>query len=330
MSQFVQEKLGYLVEGSGPTVVLLHSSMSSKNQWHSLIKKMRDTNRVIAIDLLGYGQSNFPNRLAADKNFVLENEVDSIVATLSGLISAGESVHIVGHSYGGAVALRCAYQFPLRIKSLTLYEPVAFHLLSYGDSGLIHILSLVDTIESLLIRDKKFEATAHFVNFWRGEGAFDKLDDVQQMQSMRCLNKTILDFQALLSERATLEDYRHIEAPCCLIGGLQSQPVAHQVLARLSTMFGASRKMIWLPAGHMAPITNPDLVEPHIIDFIARIDANDDASSSASAVITHAEEAPQGRREAMPSEFGRISTERAVGELSLLPLASRLFSPIYF
>ena len=42
---------------------------------------------------------------------------------------AGEAVHIVGHSYGGTVALEAARSLGRRTRSLTLIEPVAFHLL---------------------------------------------------------------------------------------------------------------------------------------------------------------------------------------------------------
>jgi hypothetical protein len=191
----------------------------------------------------------------------------------------------------------------------------------------VHILDLIDSMESLLLRDKRFEAAAHFVDFWRGKGAFDFLDDVDQMQSMQSLSKTILDFQALLSERIGLEEYRNIEAPCCLIGGLQSQPAAQQVLARLSSIPSMGRNMLWLIAGHMAPIIQPDLVEPRIMDFIARIDAADDASTSPPAVIATAKSVETNQvssalnSEALSSELNRIPTKQARRDLWLFPLS---------
>ena len=56
---------GFIADGSywsasrrrGPPIVLLHSSMSSKSQWRELIDSLRDRYRLIAIDLLGYGES---------------------------------------------------------------------------------------------------------------------------------------------------------------------------------------------------------------------------------------------------------------------------------
>ena len=45
----------------------------------------------------------------------------------------GRPAHIVGHSYGGAVALQFASRHPRHLKSLTLIEPASFHLLRDGD-----------------------------------------------------------------------------------------------------------------------------------------------------------------------------------------------------
>jgi pimeloyl-ACP methyl ester carboxylesterase len=77
----------------------------------------------VALDLYGYGESdswpgNGPFTLTAEAALA-----DAVLPTGNGLI------HLVGHSYGGAVALRFATQYPERLRSLVLIEPVAFHLL---------------------------------------------------------------------------------------------------------------------------------------------------------------------------------------------------------
>ena len=43
--------------GTGPPVVLLHSSVSGNRQWKALIAELRDRHRVLAINLLGYGST---------------------------------------------------------------------------------------------------------------------------------------------------------------------------------------------------------------------------------------------------------------------------------
>ena len=65
LDSLLTDHIGLRVEGCGPPIVLLHSSMSSKSQWRELIDSMRDRYRLIAIDLLGYGESAMPSSFSA-------------------------------------------------------------------------------------------------------------------------------------------------------------------------------------------------------------------------------------------------------------------------
>ena len=80
--------------------------------------------RVIAIDMLDWGGTD---RL--DSNHVenlLVDETNLINEVISGI---GESIHLVGHSYGGTIAYHLAMTSPTKIKSLTLIEPMLVWLL---------------------------------------------------------------------------------------------------------------------------------------------------------------------------------------------------------
>ena len=61
-------------------------------------------------------------------------------------------IHLVGHSYGGGVALRFALSFPERLRSLTLIEPSCFHLLKTAtvDAHLLDEIRAVADAVSLL------------------------------------------------------------------------------------------------------------------------------------------------------------------------------------
>ena len=47
--------LEYHRVGSGPLIILFHSTASSLNQWHSLINLLKNEYEIIAINLFGYG-----------------------------------------------------------------------------------------------------------------------------------------------------------------------------------------------------------------------------------------------------------------------------------
>ena len=106
------------------TVICLHSSGSSGRQWDAIAAALSPAHAVLAPPLLGY-ESRAPWPL--DRALTLDDEA----AALEPLLELGEgTVHLLGHSYGGAVALQLALRRPDAVASVTLYEPVRFALLS--------------------------------------------------------------------------------------------------------------------------------------------------------------------------------------------------------
>jgi pimeloyl-ACP methyl ester carboxylesterase len=96
-----------------PTVVLLHASGSSSRQWDLLSRTLRATHEVHAVDLHGHGRrpawpGSRPLSLHDDARLALE------------VLERAGGGHVVGHSYGGAVALHLAAAHPHRVHSLAL------------------------------------------------------------------------------------------------------------------------------------------------------------------------------------------------------------------
>ena len=105
-----------------PIVVCVHGSASNGGQWRSLRQALRGRCRVFTPDLVGYGS----RRYRPNGRFRLQNEVDAIIEQIGDI---KEPFHLIGHSYGGAVATYFAKQYPERIRSLVLYEPANFAVL---------------------------------------------------------------------------------------------------------------------------------------------------------------------------------------------------------
>src|SRR6185436_1390772 len=107
-----------------PAVIALHCSGGSGRAWRNISPALGGCFNVLAPDLIGNGTS--PHWRGPGR-FRLADEAASVVKAID---ASPGSVHLVGHSFGGAVALRAAVQRPHRIASLSLYEPVAFHVLA--------------------------------------------------------------------------------------------------------------------------------------------------------------------------------------------------------
>lgn len=242
--------------------------MGSKSQWRTLIESMRGTHRLIAIDLHGYGDSAMPESC---ERHSLGDEVRLVQSKLAQVLAPAERFHLVGHSFGGGVALRLAHANPERIRSLTLYEPTAFHLLDRNDPVLDDIRAVAHATRAATLAGQPSGASEMFIDFWSGKGAYAALPPARQALFASLLPKVPLDFQALIDDPLRPADYGRMDIPSCLIAGRNSPPCAHAIISVLAASLGKAEKHE-IDAGHMAPVSHPALVNPITEDFIHRID----------------------------------------------------------
>jgi pimeloyl-ACP methyl ester carboxylesterase len=108
---------------SGPTIILAHAPGSAYERWEPLVRTLSNRFRMLVPRLLGYGRVETP---ADDIRLHPWSDCSLLLALAE---QAGGAVHLVGHSYGGAVALETARALGKRARSLTLIEPIGIHLL---------------------------------------------------------------------------------------------------------------------------------------------------------------------------------------------------------
>ncbi len=257
------------MKGIGTPVVLLHSSLSSKLQWYSLMESMSSDYLVIAVDLYGYGESPFP---ANKETFGLSDEVTLVESLLAHIIPADEPFHLVGHSYGGAAALRFCYKEEVekqtrRIRSLALFEPVSFHVLQETEEAMAQVDRMVTVINPFVERGEYTAAAEHFVDYWNKPGTFKSYPEVFRKTFSKGAKKLPLDFQALMGEPLSLEDYTKIKCPVCLIAGRQS-PLQSRRVSELLADTLTNCQLKWINGDHMAPIYQFEDVNPIIMNFI--------------------------------------------------------------
>ncbi|RUO73472.1 alpha/beta fold hydrolase [Idiomarina ramblicola] len=246
-------------EQQNPPVVLLHSSQSASSQWRALVKDLVASHFVIAVDLLGYGQA--PN-VEFTANFRLEQELPRIISAVKNL-SLSQPVQLVGHSYGGAVALKLALEKPFKIAAVVLYEPVAFHVLPDDSPGMLEIQDISQAMHG---RDA-IECTRTFVDYWNDAGYFDALPERIQQLMVSQADKVALDFDALLNEPRRLADYSGVEQKVLLLQGKHTRRSANAVAEALSTVLpDVERESV--AAGHMGPLTHPADVNERILRFL--------------------------------------------------------------
>jgi pimeloyl-ACP methyl ester carboxylesterase len=219
--------------------------------------------RFVAIDLLGYGKSAFPTEAAA-AGYTLAHEADAVAAALASHLDAGEQFHLVGHSYGGATALRLARQLGDRVLTLSLFEPVAFHLLPASDAGRQEIEAVVAAINAAVSPE---DATRTFIDYWNRPGAFDSLPDVQRQRFTNGIAKVKLDFVALLGEPASTADMAQLQLPALVMAGAKGPASTRRVAETLAAALPQARFTL-SAGGHMAPITHAAAVNQLLLGFL--------------------------------------------------------------
>ncbi len=253
--------------GRGPFVLCLHSSTSSSKQWDLLAGKLADTFTVVAPDLYGYGKSP-----RWEQNRALE--LDDELALLQPLLDEIPGpFHLIGHSYGAAVAFKLALRYPERIRSLVAYEPVLFDILfemRHMDTA-TEIWMVQDDIHWLLVDRRYHEAARRFIDYWSGEGLWDRLPEWQQQAIEKRMEKVRADFDATLGNLTPLAEYARLHAPILFLYGLQSPESTRQIATYLAEKLPNAEVRGLLPLGHMGPVTHAEGIAGMISRFIRNL-----------------------------------------------------------
>lgn len=199
----------------------------------------------------------------------LRREVELARALLS---RVDEPFHIVGHSYGGAVGLRLALDFPDQVLSVSAHEPVLFHLLREEQCApeWAEIMGISGEVLRLVSKGDLAGGASVFVDYWNGEGAWRSLTPDQQERTSAVAPKAPLDFEALFAESDPLARFGDLAGKTLITVGERTRAPAAKVAALLGSVLGPDSLQTIPGAGHMAPITAPERIRPLVEERLGR------------------------------------------------------------
>jgi pimeloyl-ACP methyl ester carboxylesterase len=241
--------------GTGDAVLLLHSSGMSGRQWRRLVPELvRRSLRAVVPDFTGHGASE---PWLEPKPFSFRTDVLRTVALLEQLEGGGPA-HVVGHSYGGLVALQAALAAPDRIRSLTLFDPVSFGVLDpSADAAVIAGFSQVDLPWGSAPADHERWLQA-FVDYWGGPGAWVHLREEARAEFRRVGWVVREGVRSLMADTTPASVYAGLRCAVHLMTGAESPPAAKAVIRHLGLAFRTARTTTLPGAGHLGPLTHPD------------------------------------------------------------------------
>lgn len=235
-------------------VIALHCSGADGGQWRKLPAVLGPRYEVFSPNFIGCADIG---PWTGERAFTLADEAQTVIGLIDLLATP---VHLVGHSYGGGVALKVASARPSAIASLTLYEPSAFHLLRQigerGRGASAEIEALAAAIGAGIVSGAYQAAAAHFVDYWNGAGAWATLRPNVREALIRWLPKAPLDFRALITETTPLASYSRIACPVHIIRGEYARGPSRLITDVLARTLPRATLDVIPGAGHMGPVTH--------------------------------------------------------------------------
>ena len=257
-------KLDFIEEGQGSAVLLIHSTVAGNKQWRKLIEYLSPHYRILAPNLFGYGSTIKWHKKRAQ---TLSDQVD----LFRSFFEKTESISIVGHSFGGSVAMMAAKKYPEKIKKLVLIEPNPFYLLEhYSDlESYQEAINLRDTIKTNATKETWVQAAEQFADYWNGSGTWTKMDQIRREKFAEALKPNFHEFDCVINETTSLEEWRDVLPLNTHV--LFSEQTVNSI-RKIVTIFEETMPN-WTfhsygGGTHMAPLTHPNIVNPIIYKIL--------------------------------------------------------------
>ena len=253
----------YLDEGSGPPVLLAHSSVSGNRQWKRLIELLKPRYRVLAPNLFGYGQTT---PWTVDGTQTLRDAADVLLAIADGLDGP---LRLIGHSWGGGVALRAASVLGEQVSHLAVFEPmVPFLLKAHGRTeAAAEARALRDDVKRFGA-ERAWEAlAARFTDFFNGDGAWAAMPEERRRIVAAQIQPNYYEWDSI-DEPHTADLFATVSARTLLMRCAAGRLVTHETVEVLRETYPRWSFVEVAEGGHMAPLARPDLVNPVLAGFL--------------------------------------------------------------
>jgi pimeloyl-ACP methyl ester carboxylesterase len=261
----------YVRMGSGPVVLLLHGLGCDHTTWAPVMDSLARTHTVIAPDLLGHGSSDKPRADYSVGGYA--NGMRDLLTVLG-----VDTATVVGHSFGGGVAMQFAYQYPERTERLVLVgsgglgpdvTPAIRAITTPGFHQLMALLSApglrhVATATMRLLARSRISQVRDL-----GEVAdiYDSFKDPRTRAAIRHVVRAVVDWRGQIvtvADRAYLTE----AMPMCVVWGADDMviPVSHA--SNASALAPSARIEIVPNAGHFPHRDHPERFVKIVRDFM--------------------------------------------------------------
>ena len=230
--------------------------------------RLSDRFRLIAPDLYGHGHTPpWPDH----RGMYVDDEVDLLQPVL---LLAGDRFHLIGHSWGGAIALKAAIRHLPRLLSLVLFEPALWSLLIADDPCSVparDIAANQNETQRLIDGGDYAGAGEYFIDYWIGPGTWKGMTEARRSAFATGMAAASPEWHASFHEATPLAAFAAVDVPALLLSGTKSTAPARAITRLLSSVLPHSKILELEGIGHMGPVTHPEVVNSAIETFLLNI-----------------------------------------------------------
>ncbi len=281
---------GELRDRLTPTVVVLHATLSTGRQLAPLVRELAAPGdlRVVAPDRRGSGE----RRLDAPRAVSIEEHLADLVAVLDAE-GVGRAV-LLGHSFGGVVALEAAARLPERVAAVVAYEP------PYGPLAGVRTRRAFDRVaqatrDAMALGGAPAAARA-FMRGIAGPGAWEALPERTRAFLEDEGGGAVADAEM---QGLDPDGLAAIARPVTILTGGASEPFYAPIADALAARIPGARRRELPGLRHTAPISEPVPIAAALREALAQVDllgaavAPPAAASAASAAPPAAPAPPE-------------------------------------
>lgn len=244
-------RIDYHESGEGPTVLFVPGSFSTPAAWFGVQKYLPQRYRFVATSLLGYGATAETRSLS---DFGMEHEL-RVVEAVAGEI--GAPVHLVGHSFGGAVALAAALGGAVELLSIATFEANPLGLLrDGGNADLFASMRRMSTAFEAAYHAGERDAAGRIIDYWGGARSFAAMPEAVREYCRVSAFANVLDWHTAYGFAATRADYGRLAIPALVVRGARANPAMVEITEALKASLANVRSAVVEDASHFLITTH--------------------------------------------------------------------------
>lgn len=262
--------------GQGPTILFVPGSCSTSAAWRGVVETLRTRFRCITTSLAGYGGTT-ERRAPQDPSIAHVAEGVEVA-----MRAAGAPVHLVGHSFGGLVALAVALRQIMPLASLTMLEPPAVNVLALDPIDAAHALAFRRMSDEY--RDAHgagdCEAIVKMIDFYGGNGTFLSWPPKVRAYALETTPVNLTDWRSAYEFKLDAALFAKVAAPTLVVRGSESHEAMQRLTQRLSEFIRCARLGTIKAAAHFMISSHPREVAAMIERHVDGAGGNDRCTSN--------------------------------------------------